>query len=410
MRKSLRSTDTEPKTYRLHAAGRPLSRRLRTLAALGLFAALVLLSTGCSRKAATAVTASGQSSATSADTPSLFTVPQNQMAHLQIVRVKSTSLPQLLTLPGSVAYNSFATTPVITQVSGPVLRVLVYPGEFVKKGQPMLTVTSPDYAVMRDNYIKAHDAFNLAQINERRAKDLYAHNAISLSALEQAQSAEVQAQADLTASEQALKVIGISNPAQQTRAAASPEIPLLAPVSGEVVERTVSPGQVIAGGSTQCFTISNMNTVWVLANVYQSALQYIHLGDHVEIETDAYPEKFSGRISYIAPAMDPTTRTLQVRIVTNNPGERLKKDMYVTVLVNAGAIRGALTVPAAAVLRNSENQPFVYVAQGPRQFARQLVEIGATQNGQTQITSGLRAGDQVMGDGSLFVEFANSLR
>ncbi|MGH9435213.1 MAG: efflux RND transporter periplasmic adaptor subunit [Terriglobia bacterium] len=410
MRESLRSTHTDSRTSSFDAASRPLSRRLRTLAALGSFAALVLLSTGCNRKAATAVTASGQSSATSADTPSLFTVPQNQMAHLQIVPVKSTDLPQLLTLPGSVAYNSFATTPVITQVSGPVLRVLVYPGQFVKKGQPMLTVTSPDYAVMRDNYIKAHDAFNLAQINEGRAKDLYAHNAISLSALEQAQSAEVQAQADLTASEQALKVVGISNPAQEAHAAASPEIPLLAPVSGEVVERTVSPGQVIAGGSTQCFTISNMNTVWVLANVYQSALQYIHLGDHVEIETDAYPMKFSGRISYIAPAMDPTTRTLQVRIVTNNPGERLKKDMYVTVLVNGAAIRGALTVPAAAVLRNSENQPFVYVAQGPRQFARQLVEIGPTQNGQTQITSGLRVGEQVMGDGSLFVEFANSLR
>lgn len=409
MKTACHSTQPGPKASPSRSAGASRARRLLTLAVVGSSAALLLLSSACNRKAATAVTASGQSSA-SADTPSLFTVPESQMAHIQIVPVASTNLPQVLTLPGSVAYNSFATTPVITQVSGPVLRVLVYPGQFVTKGQPMLTVTSPDYAMMRDNYIKSRDSFNLARINVRRAKDLYAHSAISLSALEQAQSTEVQAKADLTASEQALKVIGVSNPAQVMQEAASPEIPLLAPISGEVVERTVSPGQVIAGGSTQCFTISDMKTIWVLANVYQSALRYIHLGDHVQIETNAYPMQFSGRISYVAPAMDPTTRTLQVRIVTNNPGQRLKKDMYVTVLVNAGSLPSALTVPAAAVLRNSENQPFVYVAQGPRQFARRLVEIGPTQNDQTQIVSGLQAGEQVMGDGSLFVEFANSLR
>lgn len=386
-----------------------IKRRIPAFAALACTASILVISTACNRKAATAVTASGQS-AGSSDTPSLFTVQEDKMAHIQVVPVTVANLPQVLTLPGSVTYNSFETTPVITQVSGPVLRVLVYPGQFVKKGQPMLTVTSPDYAVMRDNYIKAHDSFNLAEINVKRARDLYTHEAISLSALQQAQSAEVQAKADLTAAEQALRVIGISNPAQVVGEAASPEIPLLAPLSGEVVERTVSPGQVIAGGSTQCFTISNMSTVWVLANVYQSAMQYIHLGDHVAIETNAYPMKFSGRISYIAPAMDPTTRTLQVRIVTNNPGERLKKDMYVTVVVNAGVIRNTITVPAAAVLRNSENQPFVYVAEGSQQFARRLVEIGSTEGGQTQIVSGLEPGERVMGDGSLFVEFANSLR
>lgn len=393
-----------PKSRIIH-----IKRRIPAFAALACAAAMLTISNACNRKAATAVTASGQS-ASSSDTPSLFTVQEDKMQHIQVVPVSVINLPQVLRLPGSVTYNSFETTPVITQVSGPVLRVLVEPGQFMKKGQPMLTVTSPDYAVMRDNYIKAHDSFNLAEINVKRASDLYAHEAISLSALQQAQSAEVQAKADLTAAEQALRVIGISNPAEVVAEAASPEIPLLAPLSGEVVERTVSPGQVIAGGSTQCFTISNMSTVWVLANVYQSALQYVHLGDHVVIETNAYPMKFSGRISYIAPAMDPTTRTLQVRIVTNNPGERLKKDMYVTVVVNAGFIRNAITVPAAAVLRNSENQPFVYVALGSRQFARRLVEIGSTEGGQTQIVSGLEPGERVMGDGSLFVEFANSLR
>ena len=383
---------------------------IRELLALGASAALLLILTGCNRQAATAVTASGRSAGTENETAVLFTVPENQMAHLQVVMVKASNLPQVLRLPGSVTYNSFETTPVITQVSGPVIHVLVYPGQHVTAGQPMLQVSSPDYAQSRSNYIKARSAFWLAQQSYSRAQDLYAHEAIAQSNLQQAQATKAQAQADLTAASLALKVLGISDPSQVLKGAATPEIPVRAPISGEVVERTVSAGQVIQAGATQCFTISNIHTVWVLANVYQSALAYVHLGQAVVIETDAYPMVFHGRISYMAPALDPTTRTLQVRIVTQNSEERLKKDMYVTVLVNATVIRRALTVPDAAVLRNSENQPFVYVAAGPRQFKRQMVTIGASQNGQTQILNGLKAGEHVMAGGSLFVEFANSLR
>lgn len=395
-------------------------RRLPKALVMMALASLPLLAlSGCSRSGAPAerqsspVSSSGQASTSGASggpQASYFTVSQGQLAHLQLVKAEASTIPHVLRLPGSVAYNDFETTPVITQVSGPVARVLVLPGQMVHKGQPMLEVTSPDYAVMRDNYIKDRDSFNLAQMNYRRAQDLYSHNAISTSALEQAQSTEVQAQADMAAARQALRVIGISNPDQVIQEAASPEIPLLAPINGEVVERTVAPGQVIQGGATQCFIISNMHTVWVLANVYQSDLAYVHQGDEVRIETNAYPEVFHGRISYLAPAMDPTSRTLQVRIVTENPGQKLKKDMYVTVIVNAGAIQNALTVPDAAVLRNNENQPFVYSVAGPGQFAQRLITIGETQGGRTQVLSGLQAGEQVVADGSLFLQFANSLQ
>ena len=116
------------------------------------------------------------------------------------------------------------------------------------------------------------------------------------------------------------------------------QIPLLAPVAGEIVERLVGPGQLLQAGVTQCFTISDTSTVWVLVNVYQSDLGSVHIGDTADITTDAYPEVFRGRISYLAPALDPTTRTLQERIVTENPGHKLKKDMYVTATVRAGAV------------------------------------------------------------------------
>jgi len=189
------------------------------------------------------------------------------------------------------------------------------------------------------------------------------------------------------------------------------QVPVLAPVGGEVVERLVGPGQLLQAGTTQVFTISDMSTVWVLVNVYQSDVSFVRPGDSVEITTDAYPDTFHGKISYIAPALDPNTRTLQARIVTENPGAKLKKDMYVTATVNAGSIANALTVPDAAVLRDTENQPFVYVQSSTKQneFARRLVQLGDSHGGRTQITGGVKEGERVVGDGSLFLQFKNSL-
>ncbi len=126
--------------------------------------------------------------------------------------------------------------------------------------------------------------------------------------------------------------------------------------------------------------------------------------------TDAYPDTFHGKISYVSPALDPNTRTLQARVVVDNKGEKLKRDMYCTVMVTAGTISNAIAVPDAAVLRDDENQPFVYLAASNNQFGRRQVDIGQSQNGQTQITKGLSAGDRVVGNGSLFLQFANSLQ
>lgn len=199
-------------------------------------------------------------------------------------------------------------------------------------------------------------------------------------------------------------------PEDLAKAAPSVEIPLLAPIGGEIVDRLVAPGQVLQAGSTQAFTISDTGTVWVLANIYQADLAYIHKGDDVSVQTDAYPNTFHGRISYISPALDPNTRTLQARIVVDNPDDKLKRDMYVVVSVIAGTIDNAITVPDAAVLRDDENQPFVYVAVGSNQFGRRPIEIGQSEAGKTQVVNGLSARDKVVSDGSLFLQFANSLQ
>ena len=376
----------------------------RVAAPLAVLSAVFLL-VGCDGAGSNAA---ANASAKNPNNPELFTIPQDQMTHVQVLTVQPTTLTRTLRLTGAVAYNSFRTTPVITPVSGLVSRIAVVPGQKVSKGTPMLYVASPDYSQLRTNYIKARDAYAFAQKANARAQDLFQHHAIAEQNLEQTQSAEVQAGGDLASAQAALKVMGITDLDALVNGPPSFEVPVRAPISGEVVEQNVSAGQLLQPGSTQCFMISDTSSVWVLVNVYQKDLPFVRVGDAVTIQTDTYPQAFHGKISYIAASLDPNTRTLQARIETSNPGEKLKKDMYVSTIVKAGTIPNAIALPDAAVLRDSENQPFVYAAASANQFGRRAVTLGESVNGQTQITSGLKAGDQVIGNGSLFL--ANSLQ
>lgn len=378
---------------------------VRGLAGFALLSAIAFTLAGCQSSESNSAASAG-----SGNNPELFTIPTEQMSHVEVLTVQPSTLDRSLRLTGTVAYNSFRTTPVITQVSGPVSRIAVVPGQVVKQGQPMLYVASPDYSQLLTNYLKAKDAYALAQKSYARAQDLYQHHAIAEQNLEQAESAEVQAGGDLTAARAALKVMGVTDPDEVVKGPASSEVPLKAPIGGLVVEQDVSAGQLLQPGATQCFMISDTNTVWVLVNVYQKDLPYVRVGDPVTIQTDAYPDTFRGRISYVAASLDPNTRTLQARVETGNQGDKLKKDMYVTATVNAGKIANAIALPDAAVLRDTENQPFVYVAESSNQFGRRSVTLGESMNGQTEITSGLKAGDRVIGNGSLFLQFANSLQ
>jgi cobalt-zinc-cadmium efflux system membrane fusion protein len=386
------------------------SPKIKRTLCFGLTASLAILVAGCSSERGANQMTSYSSSESKAETPGLFAIPQDQMSHVQVVTVQPSKITRTLRLTGAVAYNAFHTTPVITQVGGPVAKILVVPGDRVKRGQPLLEVSSPDYSLLLASYLKARDVFRVTDKNYQRAQDLFAHHAIADRDLLQAESERIQAQADLSAAEQGMKILGIPKPEDLEKSPISAQIPLLAPIGGEVVERLVSPGQVLQAGTTQAFTISDVSSVWVLANIYQGDLAYVKVGDRVNISTDSYPDKFSGKISFISPALDPTTRTLQARIVVENPGGKLKKDMYCVATVTAGVIPNAIAVPDAAVLRDDENQPFVYVATSSNQFGRRQVEIGQSENSETQILKGLSPGEKVVGNGSLFLQFANSFQ
>ncbi len=208
--------------------------------------AIMAVFAGCGRAGEQASKMTSFSSSESNSKAELFTLPADQMSHIQIVNVEQGPLPRMLRLTGAVEYNDFKTTPVITQVGGPVSRVVVVQGEHVRAGQALLYIASPDYSLLRSAYIKARDAFQLADKFYVRAQDLYAHRAIAQADLEQAQSNKNQAQADFESSADAIRVLGIADPETIVTKPSSPEIPLYSPVAGEVVDRLCSAGQLLA--------------------------------------------------------------------------------------------------------------------------------------------------------------------
>ena len=369
---------------------------------------------GCSSGGSESKMTSYSASESKEESAELFTVPQDQLAHVQVVSVEKAPLPRVLRLTGAVAYNAFKTTPVFAAIGGPVREILVTPGENVRVGQPLLTVNSPDYSAARSAYLKAHTAFVLADKFYVRAQDLLSHGAIAEADFQNAESTRMQAQADLQASEDALRVLGITDLSALEKNApkTTSEVPVLVSCRRRNCRTPRRPRSIASGGhnaslhhfrhehclgARQCLPgRRRLRAVW-------------RQREHLTLTL--IPSTFHGRISYIAPALDPNTRTLQARIVTENPGDKLKKDMYVTATVNAGAIANALTVPDAAVLRDTENQPFVYVQSSTKQneFARRLVQLGDSNGGRTQIAGGVKEGERVVGDGSLFLQFKNSL-
>src|SRR5580698_7262555 len=264
--------------------------RKQRLATLAVATAIMLLIAGCSGGGEQAGKMTSFSTAESRDSKAeLFSLPAEQMSHIQVVTVGQGQLARVLRLTGAVEYNDFKTTPVITQVGGPVSRVVVVQGEHVRAGQALLYIASPDYSLLRAAYIKARDAFQLADKFYLRAQDLYAHHAISQADLEQALSTRAQAQADLESSADAIRILGIADPETIVTRAPTPEIPLYSPVAGVVVDRQCSPGQLLAAGTTQCFTLSDTRSVWILINIYQNDVAYVHVGDPVTINNESYP-------------------------------------------------------------------------------------------------------------------------
>ncbi len=344
--------------------------------------------------------------------PALFTVPPEQLAHLRVSPVRKASWPISVRTTGTVDFDADHTTQAITQVNGPISRIVVDTGSRVKQGDPLLYVSSPDVAAAISAYRKARNREQLAQRTLDRMKLLLDRGAVATKDFEGAQADFNDARTDVQTSLQSLKIYGITageiELAESQGVPISPELAVRAPISGTVVQKLVSPGQLIQASTTVCFVLSDMSTVWVQGHIFDRDLPSVRIGDPAVAANPAFDHVFRGVVAYIGAMVDPATRTTPVRIVTQNPGGLLKKDMFLEATIHTRTQNNVLTVPASAVLHDAQNEPMVYVEVEPRRFAQRLVAVDGQQKDQIAIVSGVPEGDKVVSEGAVFLQFANS--
>ena len=313
-----------------------------------------------------------------------------------VVAAESVSAPETLSVTGTVNPDIAREIPVISLASGRVVDIQARLDDNVKKGQLLLKVQSPDITTAFDTYLKAANDEHLASLALARAKDLFAHGAIPEAQVEQAQDAEDDAKADLTAAERQLDTLGVN------KEHPSDIVNVYAPVSGVIVAQNVTnaaaTGVTYAGSST-AFTIADLSQVWILCNVYENDLPKVHLGQTAQIHLNAYPDRtLNGRISDIGPVLDPNLRTAVVRIEVPNPEVLLRLGMFATATFFSKESHVHAVVPATAVL-HLHDRNWVFVPAGGKVFQR--VEVGAGDmlpGGRQVILTGISPGQQVVGN------------
>jgi membrane fusion protein, heavy metal efflux system len=370
------------------------------------FGALAVLSAvaGCSSKA--------DENPKAQITPTNVKLTQAQRARIQIFTVNQADFHKTVDASGVVDFDNDQATQVLAAFSGPVTRILVNPGDHVAKGQPLAYVQSADFSAAVGAYTKAVAAAKNARKIADTDKDLLAHNGVSAKEAEQAESDAVGAESDRDAALVALKAIDVEpgqiKALQEGKPVTRFEGVIRAPLSGVVAEKLITPGQLLQSGTTPCFTVANLSKVWVMAQLSDTELSQVKVGDAATIVSSSTPQPFMGVVTNIAAEVNPDTRSVIARVQVDNPGDLLKKQMYVRAQIRARDQSTGLLVPVSSILHDDENLPFVYLMMPDGSFARRGVSLGE-RNGDTYLVlSGLQSGDRIVNDGGIFLQFMQS--
>jgi membrane fusion protein, heavy metal efflux system len=329
------------------------------------------------------VVPTGDMSQVTVDKPDLF----------PLVAADRVDAPAELNVTGAVYPDISREVPAISLANGKVVEIKARLDDNVKKGQLLIKVQSPDITNAYDVYLKAVSDEQMTNKAYVRAKDLYAHGAIALEILEQAEDAETDNKADLAAAEEQLHNLGVDKNDPHSI------VPVYAPISGVIVAQnvTIAAAQgVNLSGSATAFTIADLSVVWIVCDVYENDIPKLQLGQTAKIKINAYPDRpLTGRITDIGPILDPSIRTAKVRIEVPNPG-MLKLGMFVTATFLSKTNEVHPVVPAAAILHLHDRE-WVFVPAGGNTFKRVEIQAGRMLDGNRQeILTGINPGQQVV--------------
>jgi membrane fusion protein, heavy metal efflux system len=296
-----------------------------------------------------------------------------------------------LNVTGVVQPDIARAVPVISVASGRVVEVKARLGDEVSKGQLLMRVQSNDVSGAYQTYRKAVNDELLSRLQLQRQQTLFDKGAVAKSAVEQAEDVEKDAQADLDAAKEQLRLLGIDKDHP------SGIVDVVAPISGVITDQQITNASGVQGlGSPNPFTISDLSYVWIVCDVYENDLDAVKVGDVADIRLNSYPNKvFKGRIDNILPVLDPNIRTAKVRLEVENPG-LMKVGMFVTATFYGKQAETYAAVPATAIL-HLHDRDWVYAPLGGGHFKRLEVVTGnMLPNNMQEVVSGLKPGDKVV--------------
>jgi len=342
-----------------------------------------------------------------------FRPTKEQWSSLKVATVIEETFQTEQFTDGSIAYNDDTTTPVFSPYSGRVTRLIAKPGDVVKQGAPLMAVEASEFAQGQSDVATARAQLTLAIANEKRQHALYDAKAA-------AQKDWLQAQADLSAARNALQaarnrlhILGKTDAEIDALETAAPqphrtaEALVLAPIAGTVTQRQVGLGQyIVAGAATPVYSIGNLSTVWLVANVREAQAPLMRVGLPVEVHVLADPQRtFKATISWVAPAVDASTHRLPVRAELDNRDGLLKPMMFADVDIGDGDASTSAAVPKTAVVYEGD-QARVYVVRSDGSIAQKQIRTGRSHGDMIEVIEGVAAGDKIVSSGTLFIDRA----
>ncbi len=392
----------------------PLARLVRDWApALSAAAMLLAALQGCGNSAgASAETAARGADAAQSDSPI-------QTVELTAAQLRSVSVEPVGKHPftleretvGTIDFDEDRTVQVSPPYQGRIVRLLASTGDKVRKGQLLFTLDSPDLVQAESTLISTAGVRELTTRALTRAKGLYAIQGMAQKDYQQAVSDQQAAEAAYQAARNAVRIFGKSE-AEMNRIVAQrhvdAQMPVVSPIDGVVTARNAAPGTLVQpGGSPAPYTVADVSTKWLLAEVPEADLPLLRLGQAVDVKVLAYPGRtFHGRISNIAEEIDPNTHRVTVRSQIADPGDELRAQMFATFTVHVRGPTPEAAVPANAVVREGDGTMTVWVTTDEHRFTRRTVRIGAQQDGFDQVLTGLQQGEHIAATGALFISNA----
>ena len=327
---------------------------------------------------------------------------------------------------GKISVDEDRSTPVFSPYAGRVMKLLVRPGDSVTQGQPLFVIEAADTVQAQNDFItamtglnKAQSALDLAQLQDKRAKDLFEGKAVPLKDYQQSQATLIQAQNDLRSSQTALeaarnklRILGLTDDAIsafQEKGRIDPNTTIFSPITGTVVQRKVGPGQYVnSGASDPVFVIGDLSTVWLTAFVRETDASKVSVGQEIAFNVLALPGRpLTARIDYVSAAIDPATRRLLVRATIDNKDGLLKPEMFANVTIYSAGDHRAAAVPKQALIYEGD-QVRIWVAHEDKSIELRQVKTGLTNGDLVEVEGNLKPGELIVTKGSLFIDRAAS--